>query len=103
MHLTATVTDLDEAQWVHLQESVPAAGFGFREGQTRVCAVFERGSEERHVEMPLMAFTALAQRLAYRGHRVPWHDMRTPGEIEAGGPMPTGVQGGSWLSEELGT
>lgn len=88
MKLTATITGLDALQWAHLQESVPAAGYDLREGQTRVCVVFESGTEERHTEMPLMVFTALVQRLAHRGHRVPWYDMRTPAEIEAGGPVP---------------
>lgn len=84
MKLTATITDLDALQWAHLQESVPAAGYDLREGQTRVCVVFSHGAEERHTEMPLMIFTALVQRLAHRGHKIPWHDMRTAEEIEAG-------------------
>lgn len=70
MRIKAKVTDLSLEQWDHLQESVRANGYEFTEGQTRVCAVFELGPQtERHVEMPLMMFTALIQRLAHRGHR----------------------------------
>lgn len=72
MRIRVKVTDLDVTQWDELQRMVPAAGYEFAEGVTRVCAVFELAPQtERHVELPLMVFTKVMARLAHVGHARP--------------------------------
>jgi hypothetical protein len=69
MRIRVKITDLDEVQWGELHRMVPAGGYDFIEGMTRVCAVFELATQtERHVEMPLMVFSKVVARLAHVGH-----------------------------------
>jgi hypothetical protein len=69
MRIRVKITDLDEVQWAELHQMVPAGGYDFIDGMTRVCAVFELATQtERHVEMPLMVFSKVIARLAHIGH-----------------------------------
>jgi hypothetical protein len=84
MRIRVKITDLDEVQWAELHQMVPAGGYDFIEGMTRVCVVFELATQtERHVEMPLMVFSKVVARLAHVGHAptvdAAWHGTQSVG------------------------
>jgi hypothetical protein len=51
MKVKVEVMDLTHRQWIMLQVST-SPDYQFTTGDIRVCAVFTRGGEERHVEIP---------------------------------------------------
>lgn len=61
-----TLTDLDDDRWNYLQRNVRAE-YQIPEGATRLCLTFSRGTEERHVEMPLGALIGLLVGLGMTG------------------------------------
>jgi hypothetical protein len=69
MRALTQVTELDQVQWDELQRMVPAAGYTFTDGMTRVCTTFGGpGNQERHLEIPLMVLAKLLARLAHVAH-----------------------------------
>lgn len=60
MRTTIRVTDLSEAQWGWLNDTLKTE-YPIRPDTARVCTVFELGNgrEARHVELPVFAFSSL--------------------------------------------
>lgn len=69
MRVTSTISDLTEGQWKLVQNQVKTSYY-IPHGSTRVCATFERGELERHVEMPMSALIGLLVALTHAGSPV---------------------------------
>lgn len=68
MRIGLNVSDLTEEQWTRLNLAIPP-DYGVPMGGIRVCAIFVRGDQERHVEIGLGAARAILD----------WLDRTMPG------------------------
>lgn len=67
MKIGITISDLSEHQWETMQR-VTRIEYEIPPRAVRVCALFQHGDEERHVEMPLQMFVAVAGLLEREGY-----------------------------------